>query len=172
MAEGQNPRVFNPDGSMLKRNEAPPSRFTVLKKELNDRLDRFNAGFDRIFGGKKQSGGRPAGPMVRSPQVTDAMKAEIAGETHPGTDAPFVDVSDKPFDWKHDPELSATETDVTKLAAAATYDEIVAARKLGSAGAAVEQTPVAPPLKLVPQPKEDAQKPPTLPTPPEGPSAA
>ena len=47
MAEGQNPRIFHPDGSLKKIEEAHPSRFTVLGEKIMAGVDRFNKGFDK-----------------------------------------------------------------------------------------------------------------------------
>ena len=133
MAEGQNPRIFHPDGSLKKIEEAPPSRFTVLGEKIMAGVDRFNKGFDkgldRVFGGKKESSGRPAGPIVRPSQATEAMRSEIAGESHPGTDEPFIENADMPYNWKDDNEVAESVTPVTELANAATYLELQEAKR-------------------------------------------
>ena len=66
------------DGSLVRRDDPnrPPTTFTRLKTSVSNAIDRFNAGFDRgldrVFGGKKQSGGRPAGEFVRPSNIRRA----------------------------------------------------------------------------------------------------
>lgn len=172
------------DGSLVRIDDPnrPPTTFTKWKGAVSDAIDRFNAGFDRILGGKKPSGGRPAGEFVRPSDIRRANEVvdlhgpidnpddlspveaqlrqetkgrhpassgegnatslvddpnarerarleEIAGRTHPGTDDEFIDVQD-PVDK---PEDAALLTSVD-IANEGTFDEVVAARRLGEKG--------------------------------------
>ncbi len=77
----------------------------------------------------------------------NARIEEIAGRTHPGTDAPFVDVPEKPYRWDDDHDIAVTTTPVTELAGAGTYQEVVEARQLGEQGR--EGAQAQPGLRLV-----------------------
>lgn len=82
MAEGQNPRIFHPDGSLKKIEEAHPSRFTVLgEKSWLEWIDLIRGLIKDSIEclEEKESSGRPAGPIVRPSQATEAMRSEIAG---------------------------------------------------------------------------------------------
>lgn len=74
----------------------------------------------------------------------NARIEEIAGRTHPGTDAPFVDVPEKPYRWDDDHDIAVTTTPVTELAGAGTYQEVVEARKLGKGGRHLRSVPDLP----------------------------
>ncbi len=176
-------KIFNPDGS-LKKIEPKPE-----VTERDQQLASFSQGFDDLLSHPIRTV-RKWYTSLRMPKATPVMKDEIAGRTHPGTDAPFVDVPEKPYRWDDDPDIAGTTTPVTELANAATWQEVVeikgyrdddtnqadlaqqpnpaeveAAVRRHPAGGTIEQPPATPPVRRLTVVKDTPSQ--IKPTPPD-----
>ena len=169
------------DGSLVSRYDSnrPPTTFTRIRNAVSEGYTGIGDRIQHTPLGKfatwltawrepSKQDGHPAGPFVRAPRVGENLKAEIVGDIHPSTEDVFVDVPERPYNWKGDAEVADTVTPVTELANAATWQEIAEVKRRHPSGEPREESPVAQKLKLVTLPEEKPDKP----TPPEGPSAA